>query len=97
MVGKLEQCVLDASLYPVSKFIRYLVKVFKEHSVDHLSTLVFWAHLSIGSPYTEGKHRIRTLSILTMKKRNYLYMREVSEIGKGGRYVTKTGVVVQPE
>ena len=32
-----------------------------------------------------------------MKKRNYLYMREVSEIGKGGGYVTETGVVVQPE
>jgi hypothetical protein len=53
--------------------------------------------VSIGSPCTEGKHRMRTLSILTMKKGSYLYMREVSEIGKGGGYVTETGVVVQPE
>ena len=53
--------------------------------------------LSIGSPCTEGKHRMRTLSIQTMKKRNYLYIREVSEIGKGGGYVTETGVVVQLE
>ena len=40
--------------------------------------------LSIGSPCTEGKHRMRTLSIPTMKKRNYLYIREVSKIGKVG-------------
>ena len=31
--------------------------------------------LSIGSPCTDGKIRMRTLSIQTMKKRNYLYMR----------------------
>jgi hypothetical protein len=40
--------------------------------------------MSIGSPCTEGKHRIRTLSILTMEKGSYLYIREVSKIGKGG-------------
>ena len=50
--------------------------------------------LLIGSLYTKGKHRIRTLSILTIKKRNYLYIREVSKIGKGGGYITEMGVVV---
>jgi hypothetical protein len=32
-----------------------------------------------------------------MEKGSYLYIREVSEIGKGGGYVTETGVVVHPE
>ena len=53
--------------------------------------------LSIGSLCTEGKYRMRTLSILTIKKGSYLYIREVSKIGKRGGYITKTGVVVQLE
>jgi hypothetical protein len=43
-----------------------------------------YGKLSISSLYTKGKHRIRTLSILTIKKGSYLYIREVSKIGKGG-------------
>ena len=93
-VAKIRKCGLESILSLPQLVVCGDQSTGKSSVLEALTEIPFPRNVSIGSPCTEGKHRMRTLSILTIKKGSYLYIREVSEIEKGEGYVTETEVVV---